>query len=54
MGFPRQEYWRGLAFHSPEDLPDPGTQPESPDLTGWLLSGGLKWYSFHLQVVHKE
>ena len=22
MGFPRQEYWTGLPFPSPEDLPD--------------------------------
>ena len=30
MGFSRQEYWSGLPFPSPEDLPDPGTEPESP------------------------
>ena len=24
MGFSRQEYWSGLPFTSPEDLPDPG------------------------------
>jgi len=24
MGFPRQEYWSGLPFPSPGDLPDPG------------------------------
>ena len=24
MGFSRQEYWSGLPFPSPEDLPDPG------------------------------
>ena len=29
MGFPRQEYWCGLPFPSPEDLPDPGMQPAS-------------------------
>ena len=28
--FPRQEYWRGLPFPSPGDLPDPGIKPESP------------------------
>ena len=27
MGFSRQEYWRGLPFPSPEDLPDPGINP---------------------------
>ena len=30
MGFSRQEYWSGLPFPSPGDLPDPGTEPESP------------------------
>ena len=24
MGFPRQEYWSGLLFSSPRDLPKPG------------------------------
>ena len=32
MGFPRQEYWSGLPFPSPEDLPDPGTESVSPPL----------------------
>ena len=27
MGFLRQEYWSGLPFPSPEDLPDPGFEP---------------------------
>ena len=30
IGFPRQEYWSGLPFPSPGDLPDPGIQPGSP------------------------
>ena len=30
MGFPRQEYWSGLPFPSPGDLPDPGVEPASP------------------------
>ena len=30
MGFSRQEYWNGLPFPSPGDLPDPGIKPESP------------------------
>ena len=25
MGFPKQEYWSGLPFPSPGDLPDPGS-----------------------------
>ena len=32
MGFPRQEHWSGLPFRSPGDLPNPGTEPESPAL----------------------
>ena len=32
VAFPRQEYWGGLPFASPEDLPDPGTEPLSPAL----------------------
>ena len=28
LGFPRQEYWSGLPFLSPVDLPDPGIIPE--------------------------
>ena len=32
MGFSRQEYWSGLPFPSPEELPDPGIEPGSPSL----------------------
>ena len=32
MGFPKQEYWSGLPFPSPWDLPDPGIEPRSPAL----------------------
>ena len=32
MGFSRQEYWTGLPFSSPGDLPDPGIKPRSPTL----------------------
>ena len=30
MGFSRQEYWSGLPFPSPGDLPNPGIEPRSP------------------------
>ena len=30
--FSSQEYWSGLLFPSPEDLPDPGIEPASPAL----------------------
>ena len=32
MGFSSQEYWSGMPFPSPEDLPDLGTEPGSPAL----------------------
>ena len=32
VGFSRQEYWSGVPFPSPGDLPDPGIEPKSPGL----------------------
>ena len=32
MRFSRQEYWSGLPFPSPGDLPNPGIKPVSPTL----------------------
>ena len=32
MEFSRQEYWSGLPFPSPGDLPKPGIEPGSPAL----------------------
>ena len=32
MGFSKQEYWSGLPFPSPGDLPNPGIEPGSPSL----------------------
>ena len=34
VGFPRQEFWSGLPFPSPGDLPRSGMEPVSPALTG--------------------
>ena len=31
-GFPRQEYWSGVPFPSPGDLPDPEIEPKAPAL----------------------
>ena len=54
MEFSREEYWSGLPFPSPGDLPDPGTEPMSPVLQAdSLLSeppGGYK----HLSNVNEE
>ena len=38
MGFPRQEYWSGLPFPPPGDLPDPGIKPSSPALQADALT----------------
>ena len=38
MGFSRQEYWSGLPFPSPGDLPDPGIEPRSPALRADALT----------------
>ena len=38
MGFSRQEYWSGLPFLSPGDLPDPGIEPRSPTLQADALT----------------
>ena len=32
VDFSRQEYWSGVPFPSPGDLPDPGIEPGSPAL----------------------
>ena len=34
MGFPRQEYWGGLPFPSPRNIPDARIKPTSPALAG--------------------
>ena len=46
MGFPRQDYWNGLLFPSPGDLPDPGWNSS-------LLSH-LHWQADSLPLSHQE
>ena len=38
MGFSKQEYWSGLPFPSPGDLPNPGIEPRSPALQAEALT----------------
>ena len=38
MGFSRHEYWSGLPFPSPGDLPNPGIKPRSPALQADALT----------------
>ena len=46
MGSPRQEYWSGLPWPSPGDLPNPGIEPVSlvtPALAGRLFTACATW-----------
>ena len=43
MGFSRQEYWSGLPFPSPGDLPDPGIKPRSPTLQADAVTSEPRW-----------
>ena len=46
MGFSRQEYWSGLPFLPPGDLPDPGIEPmslASPTLAGGFFTTSIIW-----------
>ena len=51
-GFSRQEYWSGLPFPPPRDLPDPGIKPASlasPAVAGILFTTeppGKPWYMY--------
>ena len=38
MVFSRQEYWSGLPFPSPGDLPQPGIKPSSPALASGFFT----------------
>ena len=40
LEFSRQEYWSGLLWPPPEDLPDPGMEPRSPALQADSLPFG--------------
>ena len=61
MGFSRQEYWSGLPFPSPGDLPDPGIKPMSPALEADALTSepprkpnSDKWiYFFSLTNIYR-
>ena len=43
VGFPRQEYWGGLPFLSPGDLPDPGIELVSLALAGGFFTTCTAW-----------
>ena len=40
LEFPRQEYWKGLPFPPPEDLPNGRIKPKSPAVAGGFFTTG--------------
>ena len=48
MRFPRQEYWNGLLFPSPGDLPDPGIKARSSALAGGFFTTSATWETLSL------
>ena len=57
MGFSRQEYWSGLPYPPPGDLPDPGIKPmsiQSPALAGRFITTNASWETHtSCQNLHK-
>ena len=47
MGFPRQEYWSGLPFAPPGNLPDPGSKLESAASVSCIVVGGRGGVIYH-------
>ena len=51
MGFSRQEYWSGLLFPSPGNLPDPGIEPRSPALQADSLLTEVQRKPHELEII---
>ena len=49
LEFSKQEYWSGLPFSSPADLPDPGIDPRSPALQADCLPSEPQEMGIYLQ-----
>ena len=56
MEFSRQDYWSGLPFPSPGDLPDTGMEPKSPALQAdfYHLSHKGSPFKFHFKKEQKK
>ena len=54
MGFSRQEYWSGLPFSSPGDLPDPVIEPGSPseNTISWQNNIIYRFLLYKLKIIH--
>ena len=47
MEFSRQEYWSGLLFPTPGDLPEQGVEPESPALADGFFTTSATWEALY-------
>jgi len=52
MEFPKPEYWSGWPFPSPEDLPNPGTEPRSPSLQANCLPTELSGIDYLKEIIY--
>ena len=53
MGFSKQEYWNGLPFPSPQNLPYPGIELTSPALSGRFFITEQPRKPMHTMVSYK-
>ena len=54
MGLPRQNYWNGLPFPPPGDLPDPGIEPSSlmsPALADRFFTTNATWEALGVRTT---
>ena len=51
LGFSSQEYWSGLPFPSPGDLPDSGIEPKSPALAGGIFTSDPFGFNLKRSIV---
>ena len=54
MEFSRQEYWSGLPFFFPGDLPDTGIEPGSPTLQADSLLSEPPEKPFLYEFIHRN
>ena len=54
MGVSRQEYWSGLPFPSPGDLPDPGIKPGPPTLQADSLPSIEETYPNKIKAIYDK
>ena len=54
IAFQRQEYWSGLPFPSPGDLPDPGIKPATPVLAGGFFTTEPPEEPLNIMGTHRK